>query len=234
MKPPRRRPAWFRTEEPLPFASPQGGANSTQGERDPRASSVCFVLLTPDEAYRRYGRRILRRIRSRDVGPHSAEELLHDVYVVAIRMSRRQESLAHGLATLMAITRRLLRNYLRRRANRALPGWESDVAETADTAADDDAADARALVQAAFDRMKPADGELIRQVHGEGLPVDGIAQSLGCPVATVWTRLRRAKARLAMLLVQLDRDPPLDSSGTRRPVPGSAAVIAATRVGHVD
>ncbi len=193
---------------PPPFA-PLEGANDI----DMRASGECLTVLTVEEAYRRYGRQVLRAIRGRNVGPHSAEELLHDVYLLVIQMNRREVPLLHGLATLLAIAKRLLANYRRNRRRRPRPGWEIDAAEMADTleTGNDDAADAHWLVQAALERMDPDDRELIRQVQIEGISPAEIAAALGCSVKTVWTRYGRAKDRLVALLMALDEDPPPDA-----------------------
>jgi RNA polymerase sigma-70 factor (ECF subfamily) len=164
--------------------------------------------MTTDEAYRQYGRRILQRIWRQNVGPRSAEDLLHDVYVVVLQMRKRQRPFASVLGTLVAITRRLLKNYVRRRAHLARPGYDCDAAELADASSTDDDAEGRELLEAAFRLMRPEDQALIRLLDLEGMSVDEIAGSLGCPVNTMWSRYRRAKARLVEVLMQLDADPP--------------------------
>jgi RNA polymerase sigma factor (sigma-70 family) len=202
-------------EEEGLLSLPSWSANDTAGDGDARESGE---HMTTDEAYRRYGQRILKRIRRRDVGPESARDLLHDVYVVAIARSSTRQPLVSVLGTLLAIMRRVLRNYLRRRRNRARPGWESDAADTAEALSAADARDAHALVEAAFARLPAKDGALLRQIYFEGRTVPAISTSLGCPPDTVWSRYRRAKALLIDALVQLDsdllpdgeEDPPVD------------------------
>ena len=198
-------------EEPSPASAETGADEGADGDGDVRASGERPIQVTTEDAYRRYAQRLLRRIRARNVGPESAKELLHDVYVVVLQVSHRQKPLINTLATLLAITRRVLANYLRRRQHRARPGWEGDAAEMADTTScpDDDAEDARLLLETAFKRMRPGDVALIRQLKIDEIPAAEIARSLGCPVKTFWTRYNRAKQRLVEQLALIDDEPPL-------------------------
>jgi RNA polymerase sigma-70 factor (ECF subfamily) len=142
------------------------------------------------------------------------DDLLHDVFVVALRrpdaMLKAESPRAwlYGIATKVAVGAR------RRHKLRQLLGLagrtDSDVVELEvpteglDPARSLEQREARARVVRALERLEPRKREVLVLFELEGLTGAEVAAALGCSLETVWTRLHRARAELKQKLAQLE------------------------------
>jgi RNA polymerase sigma factor (sigma-70 family) len=129
-------------------------------------------------------RAYVRRRQARD----EVDEALAEVWLVAWR--RRRALPAEPLPWLYATARRVLANQRRGRARRLalaarLPPGTREPPALAD-----------GELSAALARLSPADREALLLTAWEGLDATAAAQAMGCSLAAVQSRLRRARQRL--------------------------------------
>ena len=138
-----------------------------------------------------------RALRRHGVDAADADDLVQDVFVVAWRRRDHFESDRPLRAWLAGIAYRVARRHLRRR------GREVTVAdlEMEDRSPAPEEAlvhrRARRLVLQAFADLSPDQRALIEMHDLEGLRMKEIAHLVGVPLFTAYTRLRRARLRLA-------------------------------------
>lgn len=124
-----------------------------------------------------------------------AEDVTHDVFVVVYR---KLDDFHEGKLTswLYRITANVVSDrHRKRRVRRAFQNlrvWVgASPVETPERAAERSAA-GRAVDQV-LERMTPKKREVFAMFEIEGLSGDEIAERIGCPVNTVWTRLHHAR-----------------------------------------
>ncbi|MBK6683438.1 MAG: sigma-70 family RNA polymerase sigma factor [Deltaproteobacteria bacterium] len=124
------------------------------------------------------------------------EDVVHEVFMV---VHRRLDDFRGGRLTtwLYRITANIVSDrHRRRRVRRAFESlklWIGGQAQdTPDRAAEK--AHATRRVEQILERMAPKKREVFALFELEGLPGEEIAERLGCPVGTVWTRLHHARA----------------------------------------
>lgn len=152
----------------------------------------------------------LRLALQRLAGPGlDPDDLLHEVFVVALRkssdLSRAQSHAAwlFGVATRVAATRRRTAFWKR------LVGLEHGAAEpvSADSPARTlEQKEAAALVQRALDVLSTAKRETFVLFELQGLSGEETATALGIPLKTVWTRLFHARREFAAEVQRLERE----------------------------
>ena len=150
--------------------------------------------------------RVARRL---GTPPSEAEDVVHDVFLVAFRRLDRFES-GRISTWLYRITANLVSDRHRKRRVRAAfaavsqwiggegPAHPGRVAEERDAAA---------AVDRVLERMAPKKREVFALFELEGLSGEEISERVGCPVGTVWTRLHHARKdflRIARRLRVLD------------------------------
>jgi RNA polymerase sigma-70 factor, ECF subfamily len=130
------------------------------------------------------------------------EDLCHDVFVVAHRKLPEFDGRTQVNAWLFGICVRVAANYRRRahiRLERASGSMNQDdgtaVAAPESSRPDHEFArrETRARVEAIFDRMDLAKRAVFLMFEVEGLPCKDIAEQLGVPVGTVYSRLHAAR-----------------------------------------
>ncbi|MCS5617909.1 MAG: sigma-70 family RNA polymerase sigma factor, partial [Pirellulales bacterium] len=146
-------------------------------------------------AYRLLGRR------------HDAEDVVQDAFRSAWTSRHLYDESRNERAWLLAILRRRVADYWRRRESRELPAG-SDFSQPAAPAADPFADELSAAMQAALGRL-PAElrETLLLVVVGE-LTHQEAADLQGVPLGTVLSRVSRARSRLRQFLID-------DSDGQR-------------------
>jgi RNA polymerase sigma-70 factor (ECF subfamily) len=143
---------------------------------------------------------LVRLLRRREV----AEEVLHDVYLRVWERARHFD-IARGspMGWLTVMARNAALDHLRRH-RREVVGVEAleDVGEDAATPDLGAASATRRLLQACLDRLEPEPRRCVVLAYQAGLSYDQLAASLGRPVGTVKSWVRRSLMRLRQCLEQ--------------------------------
>jgi RNA polymerase sigma-70 factor (ECF subfamily) len=134
---------------------------------------------------------------------HDAEDLLHATFVTAARAASSFDGRESCLPWLLGIAGRLAYRHRRSlmRLQRALTRFhETEPADVWDPARQLGARDKLGLLAAALERMSERKRIVLLLAEVEGLSGEQIAQALGVPIGTVWTRLHHARSELRRLL----------------------------------
>lgn len=131
-------------------------------------------------------------------GPRvDADDAAQDVLVVVFRRVDRLESAAGLPAWLFAITRRVLSDHRRRAwVTRWLPGAWRDAASGDDPHASAELSQVSRRLQAALERLAPAQREAFVLCDVEGHTDIEAAEIAGVPAGTMKSRLRHARAHV--------------------------------------
>lgn len=141
-------------------------------------------------------------------GPH-VDDLLQDVFVVALRDAARLAAAASPRAWLYGIAVKLAANHRRRAWLRSWLGLEA----AAKVEAPDDPVlalrrrEAEGLLEAALSSMPAKKRDLFVLFELEGLSGTELASALGIPIGTVWRRLHDARNVFAAALARLGGPP---------------------------
>jgi RNA polymerase sigma-70 factor (ECF subfamily) len=174
------------------------------------------------ELYERHAAAIFRFL-VRRVGTGAAEDLLGEVFVVAVeaRLRFRPHASGSALPWLYGIATNLLRSHLRRsKASTGVTGADKETGAVADVdAVDWDAVDARldagsrrGELRRALSALTPDERELLLLVAWEGLSPAEAGEALGITSVAARSRLHRARSR-AQAALEL---PLIPCSGPRR------------------
>jgi RNA polymerase sigma-70 factor (ECF subfamily) len=143
-------------------------------------------------AWRAHEAELLGFLRRRLPEPHTAEDLLQDIFVKALGQGKRFCSLENARAWLFRVTRNTLADHLRlAREQVELP--EDLVEETEQAAPVESLADClpRALAE-----LSPDDREAITLCDLEGMSQEAYAQHKGLTLPGAKSRVQRARKRL--------------------------------------
>lgn len=156
-----------------------------------------------DQLYREHAGRVLAWC-LRLGGPHiDAEDTAHEVFIVALRRLPGFRGESSLLTWLYAITRNVVANARRRAALRRFVGLET-VAERPGPAglADDELAllRQRRQVQHALERLSARHREVVVLADLEDRTAPEVAEILGVPVGTVYSRQHAARRAFAAAL----------------------------------
>jgi RNA polymerase sigma-70 factor, ECF subfamily len=147
----------------------------------------------------------VRRAVIRLGGPDAdVEDLVHDVFVVALRAHERFEGRALVSTWLYGIALRVVAAARRRQRTRRFFGLD-DAPEPVDPRTPQrlfEDREASRLVYRALDKVSERKRTVFILFELEGLSGEEIAAIVDCPVKTVWTRLHHARKEFQ---VQLDR-----------------------------
>lgn len=155
-----------------------------------------------------------------------AEDVAHEVFVVALRTGRRFRGDARVRSWLFGITRRVVANARRRAAFRRFvglepwdtpdpgPGLEGELADRA----------LRRRVQVCLETMSTAQREVLVLADLEGHTAPEVAELLDIPAGTVYSRLHAARKAFAAALTAAGLAPDGDdlqrAEGTVVPLKG--------------
>jgi len=176
---------------------------------------------TPEEDPRRRFEALFRQnadtvlsYATRRSDPDTAQEVVAETFAVAWR--RLDVVPDPAIGWLLGVARKVLANQRRSRARAeslTLRIVSGSVASADDPA---EVVDARLSVQAAIDRLLPAEREVLELLAWEGLSPAQAAEALGCSRAAIAVRMHRARRRLLRLL-----GAPLDTQRYSARLPGS-------------
>jgi RNA polymerase sigma factor (sigma-70 family) len=186
-----------------------GGPGAVKGAR----------ALDLDEAYRLHAVTVARWV-ARLAGPgYDAEDIVHDVFVIAQRRWHEWRGEARISTWLYEITLRVVRDRRRaRRRWRFLPwarreaeqGWPSSLVPQMPQTTPGEAAERQAdvaLLYQVLDELSEVRRTALLLFEVEGLPGEEIARLTGTSVANVWARVARARAEVLRRLEQLRGGP---------------------------
>jgi RNA polymerase sigma-70 factor, ECF subfamily len=130
--------------------------------------------------------------------PDTAQEIVADTFAVAWR--RLDAVPDPALPWLLGVARNVLANERRsrRRAEALMLRLVREPIESSDDPAD--VVDARLSVQAALDRLLPAEREVLELLAWEGLSTAQASDALGCSRVALAVRMHRARWRFRQLL----------------------------------
>lgn len=175
----------------------------------PLAPAADQLPLNWDQLYREHAHTVARWI-ARLGGPDiEVDDVLHDLFCVALRKQYQFRREAATLTWLYAFVEREVRAARKRaRRRRWLGGDARDVAGdvmSPDRAPDDAvfAKQAERLVYRALDGLGDKYREVFILFELEKLPGEEISKLTGIALPTVWVRLHRARAQFAARLEQL-------------------------------
>jgi RNA polymerase sigma-70 factor (ECF subfamily) len=133
--------------------------------------------------------------------PTEAEDLVQETYLRAFRFSHRFQPGTHLRAWLFQILRNTFLTFYRLHerempiAEDGVPDWDAPMFHHA-PAEDPSALEAHTDLERALQRLPEEFRTVLLLAEVEGLPLEEVAQVMGCPVGTVKSRIFRAKERL--------------------------------------
>lgn len=137
--------------------------------------------------------------------PAEAEDLVQETYLRAFRFSHRFQPGTHLRAWLFQILRNTFLTFYRLHerempiAEDGVPDWDTPMFHHAPPE-DPSALEAHTDLERALQRLPEEFRSVLLLAEVEGLPLEEVAQVMGCPVGTVKSRIFRAKERLRGLL----------------------------------
>jgi RNA polymerase sigma-70 factor, ECF subfamily len=142
--------------------------------------------------------------------PAEAEDLVQETYLRAFRFSHRFQPGTHLRAWLFQILRNTFLTFYRVRerevalAEDGVPDWDSPMFHDAPEE-DQGALESHTDLERALRKLPEEFRSVLLLAEVEGMPLEEVANVMGCPVGTVKSRIFRAKERLRTLLRDYDR-----------------------------
>jgi RNA polymerase sigma-70 factor (ECF subfamily) len=185
----------------------RNAASSIRDERSDVEDSISKLLASPLDfrtLFELESGYVLRTLRRLGVAPRDVEDMAHEVFVVVHRELDRYDRLRPIRPWLFAFCFRVASHY-RRKAQR------ETVRDTAEEAVDEadgpdallDRARKRRLVLLALGEIELERRAVFVLHELDGVTCDAIAQSLGIPLGTVYSRLRLARQDFAAKMRRL-------------------------------
>lgn len=156
-----------------------------------------------EEVYRRFRQFVWKKLRRPDIGPASAEEIHHEVFLTLDAQVQKSAIPANVKGLLTTITGHQICNYLRRKARRPerAAGVEADALPACQPDAEQQVrgAERKQIVERIFGMMPKEAALLMRWIDIGELTHQEVAVILERPVDTVRTQHRRARDRFRVL-----------------------------------
>jgi RNA polymerase sigma-70 factor (ECF subfamily) len=152
--------------------------------------------------YDRYARFILRTARRLGIPPEEIEDVTQEVFSIAFRKLDRFQGGQITTWLYRICSNRVQHHHSSRRVRQALARlFGAGVAQSEPAAQErvTERHEAERAVSAILARMSAKKREVLVMFEFEGLPGDVIAERVGCPEETVWTRLYHARREFARL-----------------------------------
>jgi RNA polymerase sigma-70 factor, ECF subfamily len=171
---------------------------------------------TTRELFEAHAAFVLRLVRHLGAHPSDAEDLAQEVFVVA---HKRLDTLQHqdsARSWLFGIARRVTANHLRKAKRAGAPLVEElHAADGGDPAQALQQARDRALLARALDRLDDDKRAVFALFELEGLAMPEVAEMLGCPINTAYSRLYAARV-IVQRHVLSARKPAVRDPGSNR------------------
>jgi RNA polymerase sigma-70 factor (ECF subfamily) len=154
--------------------------------------------------YREHVDFVWRLSRSLGVDEGHVDDVVHEVFMVVRRRFDTRESRAPLRRWLAGITRNVVMHHHRGRGRDARRVEQAFVpARPRGPDEELDLAEAATLMGAFLDTLEPSQREVFALIEIEGMSAPEVAQLCGAKLATVYTRLRIARAQLADFVERL-------------------------------
>ena len=157
--------------------------------------------------YSRHASAVFRYL-SRRIGAAAAEDLLGEVFTIAVEARLRASPHASGSALpwLYGIARNVVRSHLRHRTGHD-PSADSYDLDWDAVNARIDATSLRERLRSALAELSPGEREVLLLVAWEQLTVSEAAETLGISDVAARSRLHRARARAESALAPISSEP---------------------------
>ncbi|AKU95648.1 RNA polymerase sigma factor RpoE [Labilithrix luteola] len=155
--------------------------------------------------FRSYGQFVYTMLRSLGVGASDVDDAFQEVFVVIHRRLATYEERGTLRSWVYGICVRVAKDF-RRRASRTREIATDEVPETIDTMTPAEhlgEQQARRILYAILDELDDDKRAVFVLFELEGLPMQEVAASLGCPVQTAYSRLRAAREAVDAALDRL-------------------------------
>lgn len=160
-------------------------------------STVAPASVTATDMFREHGRYAFRLLRRLGVHEADVDDVLQEVFVVVHRKLPDFDASRSRRAWLYGICINLAASYRRTRRNRRELAVEQEVEPVDRQAATPleivEARDARAFLDAMLSELPDPKREVFVLHVIEDLPMQEVAEALGCPLHTAYTRFYAAK-----------------------------------------
>jgi RNA polymerase sigma-70 factor (ECF subfamily) len=181
-------------------AEPGAAPASIPDDAELIARVVAGNLAALGALYDRYHEDVRRHVLRRTVYSDEADDIVHDVFLTVTRAGATFDGRQSALPFLLGIANQVARERSRKRARflRVLSSFGQTLSRVVSRTPEDAASDAREVehLHDAIAALSEEKRSVLLMVEREGLSGDEIAEALGIPVATVWTRLHYARADL--------------------------------------
>jgi RNA polymerase sigma-70 factor (ECF subfamily) len=155
-----------------------------------------------------HGAFVLRLVQRLGVGPSDAEDVTQEVFMIVHRRLDDLNDAAEARSWLYGIARRVVANHLRkvqRRSERLMS--DGPVCQDRDAADQVDSARGRARLQQALQRLDLDKRTVFVLFELEGLEMQQVAQVVGCPLNTAYSRLYAARVLVERYVLRPKREP---------------------------
>lgn len=176
---------------------------ATRLEVDAGATAV-GLTMTVAELYDRHAAMVFRALRALGVTDASLDDAVQDVFLVVHRRLGDFEGRSLITTWLYGIARRVAADYRRKRPLGTGPQDVLSYVPDGGPAPDQHLArrEAARAVLAILDEMEPEKREVFALMEVEQLSAPAVAELLGVPLNTVYSRLRLARARFEQALAR--------------------------------
>lgn len=149
---------------------------------------------------------ILRLVRNLGVPASDAEDITQEVFMIAHRRLATLQLDANPRSWLYGIARRHAANHISKlKFRRGQPIAEQHAIAQADPAGALELARDRALLQSALERLDDKKREVFVLCELEGLPMHEVAEIVGCPLHTAYSRLYKARVIVQRRVLAVSR-----------------------------
>jgi len=165
--------------------------------------------LTLRQVFDEHAAYVWRALRHLGAPESEVDDLVQEVFVVVHRRLPSFEWRSSLRTWLYGICLRVASDYRRRarvRYERAVADPARDLAESSSLAPDEQAR-ARAQLRHLLAALDDDKREVLVLYEIEGIPMSEVAQILGCPLQTAYSRLHAARARLIALAEEQEKEP---------------------------
>lgn len=142
----------------------------------------------------------------RNVGPTDCADIVHDAFLKLIRAASTYDGRPDARPFLIGIAAQLMRQKRQRiaRIARALEDFALTLVGAPQRTPEDAASNAQTLTvfEIALSKLSPEKRLVFLMIEAEGLCGNEVADALGIPVATVWTRLHYARQELRDAIIK--------------------------------
>jgi RNA polymerase sigma factor (sigma-70 family) len=155
-----------------------------------------------------YSRLVWHKLRGHDLGPESVRNLHQEVFMRLYALVKRYNVPPDMAATINSIAWRTIHAYVRDRTRKARHAGALAQELSRASLCAEPSAEFQLLLDEVGGQLPPQDAELLRWFGVEGYTAGEIAERLGVPDGTVYSRIRAARGRfMALLEPPSEREP---------------------------